>query len=62
MGNGAKWQKKSLISAMNKKWNFRKKIEILTRDLSSYAVLNEFDTDKYEAKEKLCVLELDLES
>ena len=47
---------------MNKKWNFRKKIEILTRDLSSYAVLNEFDTDKYEAKEKLCVLELDLES
>ena len=47
---------------MNKKWNFRKKIEILTRDLSSYAVLNEFDTDKYKAKEKLCVLELDLES
>ena len=47
---------------MNKKWNFRKKIEILTRDLSSYVVLNEFDTDKYEAKEKLCVLELDLES
>ena len=47
---------------MNKKWNFRTKIEILTRDLSSYAVLNEFHTDKYEAKEKLCVLELDLES
>ena len=47
---------------MNKKWKLRKKIEILTRDLSSYVVLNEFDTDKYEAKEKLCVLELDLES
>ena len=46
---------------MNKKWDFRTKIEILSRDLSSYAILNALDTDKYEAREKLCVLELDLE-
>ena len=46
---------------MNKKWDFRTKIEILSRDLSSYAILNALDTDKYEARENLCVLELDLE-
>ena len=46
---------------MNKKWDFGTKIEILSRDLSSYAILNALDTDKYEAREKLCVLELDLE-
>ena len=46
---------------MNKKWDFRTKIEILSRELSSYAILNAFDTDKYGAREKLCVLELDLE-
>ena len=35
---------------MNKKRYFRTKIEALSRDLSSYAALYEFDTDKYKAK------------
>ena len=42
---------------MNKKRYFRTKIETLSRDLSSYAALYEFDTDKYKAKKKVCVLE-----
>ena len=46
---------------MNKKRYFRTKTETLSRDLSSYAALNEFDTDKYKARKKVCVLELDLE-
>ena len=46
---------------MNKKRYFRTKTETLSRDLSSYAALYEFDTDKYKAKKKVCVLELDLE-